>query len=97
MKKIGRGRAYRQALLMNLLRSLVKHRKITTTAVKAKKIKQEILKKHGGLVKTFRLTERRGDNASQVRVVWESKKEAKENDKDKTDSKSQDSKAVASR
>lgn len=68
MKKIGRGTAYKKALLNNLISSLNIHKKIQTTKTRGNKLVSYFASKKGVSISLKPQSRRRGDNAQIVSV-----------------------------
>jgi ribosomal protein L17 len=80
MKTVGRGRDYQKALKENLIRSLAKNKRITTTRTRARILQTLAGKRFGQVLTMTPLSTRRGDNAPQVMVELASKVEEKHED-----------------
>lgn len=93
MKKTGRGNAYENALIKNLVRSLTQHKKIITTVSKARKLKNTWNMKQGGTLKITRLSSSlRKDRAkAEVEILQQT-----ENNEYKTNETKRNTKSMAS-
>src|SRR6266700_2535549 len=80
--KLGRTGPHRNAMLANLVCSLIKHKRVTTTLAKAKaarSVAEKILfneiapaqkERHGGYTRIVRLNQRQGDAAQRAILEW---------------------------
>ena len=87
MKKIGRGTSYRTALLNNLRKSLLTHKKIQTTRSRGKQLVKDVSQGENVHLSMTNAPRRRGDNAPQVivEIIENTKKQHDTPNKTKTD------------